>query len=97
MSDVMIIFTTVPICIGIPSFLTFICFLIENKKIKEENEHKELSKFKHLAITKNGELFELTNPFVDKQYNEAGYFGIKYTLHKRKTIILNQKRVLNKQ
>lgn len=93
MSDVMIAI----LCFGVLFPCVIFCVIFfANKYVKEENEYEELSKFKRLALTKNGELFELTNPFVDKQYNEAGCFGIQYDFHKRKNYYVKSKKSLER-
>lgn len=76
-------------------FFVIVCillFLDYLQKKKRKSERKELRKDKHLILTKDGELFELTNSYYNKQYNETGYFGIKYDFHKRKNYYVKSKK-----
>ena len=70
---------------------------VNNFCLKHENLTKEV---KHFVVTKNNELFEITNSFVDNQSNEENYFGIKYVFSKKKNCYIapkkNIEQVVNK-
>ena len=91
------------IIVGIAGYSFFI-EPIQTKKRRKEIERDVnifclkqedlIKKGKHFVITKNNELFEITDSFVDNQSNEESFFGIKYVFSKKKNCYVVPKKAI---